>query len=150
MAAHEFDEAVRFPVPIGAWFSRERFDSVIVRQFVRYVIVGLASNAVLFLSYLLLTYLGLDPKLSMSMLYVVGVTQTFFFNRNWSFSCERRGKSLYVKYFSLYGAGYFLNLFVLWHLVDGLGYAHQWVQGVMTIVLALLLFLGQKFWVFRT
>jgi hypothetical protein len=34
-------------------------------------------------------------------------------------------------------------------LVDRMGYPHQLVQGVAIVVLAILLFLMQKFWVFR-
>jgi hypothetical protein len=34
-------------------------------------------------------------------------------------------------------------------LVDLAGYAHQWVQGGLVIIVAVLLFGLQKFWVFR-
>ena len=54
-------------------------------QFIRYVVVGLVSNAMLYLVYILLTRLGMGPKLAMSLLYGGGVLQTFVFNRKWSF-----------------------------------------------------------------
>jgi putative flippase GtrA len=49
-----------------------------------------------------------------------------------------------------YGLGYVINLLVLFVLVDHLGYPHQVVQGMMVLALAVMLFLLQKFWVFRT
>jgi putative flippase GtrA len=45
--------------------------------------------------------------------------------------------------------GYALNLFALLLLVDYLGWSHEWVQGAMIVFVAVILFLLQRFWVFR-
>ena len=119
-------------------------------QLLRYGVVGLASNTVGFLLYLLLTDgIGMDPKLAMSLLYVVGVLQTFLFNRNWTFSHDGPKRRALIRYFCAYGFGYLVNLAVLVILVDHFRLPHQPVQGAMIFVLAGLLFLLQKFWVFR-
>ena len=54
-------------------------------QLIRYAVVGITSNAIIYLFYLLATWLGLGPKTAMTGLYVVGVMQTFIFNKKWSF-----------------------------------------------------------------
>lgn len=118
-------------------------------QFVRYVVVGLASNLLLYAAYLALTARGIDPKLSMSMLYILGVAQTFLFNKRWSFGHVGMRGPAFLRYCITYGLGYAVNLLVLIGLVDGLGYPHEIVQGVMILTLAVMLFLLQKFWVFR-
>jgi len=118
-------------------------------QLVRYVIVGLASNLVCYLAYLGLSALGMDPKLAMTILYAVGVLQTFFFNKKWTFKQDGAMSTAFYRYCIAYGAGYLLNLLVLYVLVDLQGYPHQLVQATMIIVLAMMLFLSQKFWVFR-
>ena len=118
-------------------------------QLVRYVIVGLASNLLCYLAYLGLSALGMDPKLAMTILYAVGVLQTFFFNKKWTFRQDGAVPAAFYRYCFAYGVGYLLNLLVLYVLVDLQGYPHQIIQAVMIIVLAMLLFLGQKFWVFR-
>ena len=46
-------------------------------QGTRFVIVGLVSNIVLYLIYLLITTLGVSYKIAMTMLYVIGTLQTF-------------------------------------------------------------------------
>jgi putative flippase GtrA len=51
-------------------------------QFIRYVIVGLTSNASIYALYWILTALGMEPKLAMSLLYLVGVLQNFVFNKS--------------------------------------------------------------------
>lgn len=117
-------------------------------QFVRYGVVGLASNLVLYLAYLALTMLGMGPKAAMSVLYLLGVAQTFLFNRTWSFRHDGVWHGSFPRYVASYAFGYLLNLAVLWIAVDQMGLPHQVVQGVMILTLAVMLFMLQKFWVF--
>ena len=119
-------------------------------QMIRYGIVGTTSNALLFVLYLAITAAGMEHKLAMSLLYVLGVAQTFIFNKRWSFDHDGSNRGAFVRYVISYGVGYLLNLTALYLFVDRLGWPHQAVQGIMILVLAALLFMMQKFWVFRT
>jgi putative flippase GtrA len=112
--------------------------------------VGLASNLVCYLVYLGLTRLGMNPKLAMSVLYSVGVLQTFVFNKLWTFKHDGVVRTAFYRYCTVYGLGYLFNLTSLYVLVDRLGYPHQVIQGMMIMLVASMLFLAQKFWVFRT
>ena len=118
-------------------------------EFVRFATVGVASNAVLFLLYLLMTRLGVGHKLAATLAYALGVLQTFVFNRSWSFGHGGAAGPALVRYIVAYGLGYLLNMAALLLLVDRGGLPHEWVQGAVIIALAVLLFLLQKFWVFR-
>ena len=118
-------------------------------QFIRYLVVGLASNAVIYVGYLLLTQLGMGSKLAMSLLYGVGVLQTFVFNKKWSFRFEGAAAPALVRYATVYALGYFIQFLSLALLVDRMGLPHQWVMGVLILIVAMFLFLAQKLWVFR-
>jgi len=118
-------------------------------QLLRYGTVGLASNAFGYLLYLLMTAAGMSPRLAMSLLFAVGVCQTFLFNKRWSFRHGGTRGPAFARYCAAYGLGYLLNLIALALFVDHLGYPHQVVQGLTILGLALMLFLLQKFWVFR-
>ena len=117
-------------------------------QFSRYAIVGLASNAIGYVLYIALTGVGLGPKLSMSLLYGIGILQTFLFNKRWTFGHRGAHRLLFARYCFVYGLGYVVNLLALILLVDQAGLRHQWVQGVMIVVVAVLLFAAQRYWVF--
>ena len=117
-------------------------------QFARYAIVGLASNAVGYVLYLLFTWAGVGPKLAMTCLYIVGVLQTFAFNSKWSFRFAGAVAPALVRYATVYALGYFINLLALVLLVDKVGLPHQLVQGVMILVVAVMLFMAQRYWVF--
>lgn len=124
-----------------------QFDTACV-QFFRYTIVGLGSNIIIYLAYLGSTELGVGHKTAMTVLYAVGVAQTFIFNRTWSFGHQGGLHGAFARYVASYALGYLLNLTVLWLAVDHLGLPHQIVQGGMVIVVAITIFLLQKFWVF--
>jgi putative flippase GtrA len=118
-------------------------------QFLRYAVVGLVSNAVLYGAYLALTRAGVEPKLAMTLLYLTGVVQTFAFNKRWSFRHDGLHTAAFARYCAAYAFGYAVNFAALMLLVDRLGHRHELVQAVMVVVLAVMLFLLQKYWVFR-
>ena len=118
------------------------------RQFLRYAVIGLGSNVILYLAYLLLTSFGLGHKTAMTLVYGVGTLQTFLLNRRWTFDDRRETHSTFFRYIITYTLGYLFNLGVLYILVDEVGLPHQMVQGVLIFVVAVFLFLLQKYWVF--
>lgn len=121
---------------------------VALTQFARYAVVGLASNAIGYVIYIALTNLGLGPKLAMSLMYAIGVLQTFVFNRNWSFRFAGAAAPALVRYALAYALGYVINLLALLLFVDRIGLPHQWVQGALIVVVAVMLFLAQRYWIF--
>lgn len=118
-------------------------------QLIRYAVVGVMSNLLCYLAYLGLAALGMDPKLAMSVLYCVAVLQTFVVNRNWTFKHRGSRRAVFFRYSAAYALGYVLNLSVLYILVDLHAYPHQVIQGMMILIIAAMLFLAQKYWVFR-
>ena len=75
---------------------------------------------------------------------------TFAFNKTWTFAHEGHVGRTFIAYSLIYAFGYVVNLCALYVLVDKLGYEHQWVQGIMIFLIAILLFTLQKLLVFRT
>lgn len=118
-------------------------------QLWRYAAVGIGSNLALYGAYLLLTHWGMASKLAMTLLYGLGVLQTFAFNKRWSFRNAGATGSQFRRYCVAYAAGYAFNLSALFLTVDVLGWPHEMAQGILILVTAVLLFLLQKLWVFR-
>lgn len=118
-------------------------------QLFRYGIVGVLSNAVGYLLYLGITAAGMEHKLAMTLLYAVGVAQTFVFNRRWTFRSDGPAGSALMRYVAVYALGYAINYVVLVLLVDRLGLPHQMVMAGLFVLMAIYFFIAQKFWVFR-
>lgn len=119
----------------------------LILQFGKYALVGITSNLLGYLMYLLVT-IWLDPKVAISILYFVGIGVSYIGNKNFTFSQTRNHSYTRIRYFALYLIGYLLNLILIYWLVDLLGFPHQYVQFFLIFVVAILLFLGLRFWVF--
>lgn len=119
-------------------------------QLTRYGIVGVVSNAALYLLYLLFTSLGLTPTVAMTLTYAMGVAQTFVFNKRWTFEYRERSPGAFVRYVLTYALGYVVNLLLLFVLVGQWRWPHQWVQGGAILAIAVMIFLLQRHWVFAT
>lgn len=117
-------------------------------QLFRYAILGILSNACGYLIYLIITWLGVEPKKAMTGLYLVGATISFIGNRRWTFSYRGDVTSSLVRYSVVHFLGYILNLILLTIFVDQLGYPHQWVQAAAIFVVALFLFVMFRLFVF--
>lgn len=118
-------------------------------QIVRFGIVGLVSNAVLYGLYVLATGAGIQHTIAMTAVFLLGVAQTFVFNKRWSFAYHGSGSRSMLRYLVAYAGAYVINLSAMLLLVDVEGFPHRIVQAVMVVVVAIFLFLVQRLWVFR-
>lgn len=115
-----------------------------MKQLVRYSIVGLASNLIGYLAYLLLTFFQVGPKLAMTLVYVAGASAGYLGNRLWTFSHKGKALTTLLKYGLAHSCGYLLNFSILYIFVDRMSFPHQIVQAVAIVVVASFLFLVFK------
>ena len=117
-------------------------------QLFRYGLVGVATNLLGYFVYLLFTYLGVEPKTLITIMYPAGAAIGFFGNRQWAFAHEGAAWKSIVRYCVAHFFGYLMNLSILFLFVDELGYPHQWVQAGAIILVAGFLFVAFKYFVF--
>jgi putative flippase GtrA len=117
-------------------------------QFIRYVLVGLGLNAALYVTYLLLTWRIMGSEAAMTITFSVGVLLSFLANRRITF--RHRGDQLaaLLRFLACYAILYLIDFIALWVFAGRMGFAHQIVQGGVILVLPLLAFTIQKYWVF--
>ena len=121
---------------------------LLLNQLLRYGVLGIVNNSAGYLIYLLLTYLGAAPKLTMTLLYAVGAVLGYAGNRRFTFAHRGNQMASGPRYVVAHFFGYLLNLAILIVFVDHLGYAHQWVQAAAIFIVAGFLFMVFKFFVF--
>lgn len=117
-------------------------------QILRYALVGVGSNLLLYLGYLLLTAIGVGPKTAMTFMYSTGILITFLLNRQWTFQHTGLASHALLRHVIAYALFYGVNFFGLWLFVDRIGWPHQGVQAALIVLCAAGLFLTMKFWVF--
>lgn len=118
-------------------------------QLIRYGLIGVASNAAIYFIYLLITYLGMEAKSAMTLVYIVGAFIGFVGNRKWTFAHRGDSSSAALRYVLAHLCGYLINLLILYTFVDRFGYVHQCVQAAAIIVVAGFLFVMFKYFVFN-
>ncbi len=114
----------------------------------RYVAVGVASNAAAYLCYVALTSFGLWPECAMTIVYLTCALLGFVANRRLTFSHKGNVTNSGMRYVMAQAVGYGLNAFLLFVFANRFGYPHMWVQAAAIVVVAPLLFLAMKFFVF--
>jgi putative flippase GtrA len=84
-------------------------DTVI--EFTKFVLVGCLNTGIAFVTFFLLTHFtGINDKVSNVISYIVGLINSFIWNRNWTF--KRKNKEL-LKYELLFFIIFFLISFTL-------------------------------------
>ncbi|WP_297185867.1 GtrA family protein [uncultured Porticoccus sp.] len=121
---------------------------IAVRQLFSYALIGMLSNVAGYSVYLVLTYLGTTPKLTMTVLYAVGAFVGFFGNRKFTFRHRGHLATAGIRYLLAHMLGYLLNLSLLIVFVDRFGYAHQLVQACAIAIVAVFLFITFRVFVF--
>lgn len=117
-------------------------------ELVKLAFISISVNFVGYLFYCLLTYLGSNPKATMTFFYVMGTIIGFWCKKKFVFAHDGNIIKTGMKYFIVQSIGYFVCLTVFFIVTDNLGYPHQLAQGVSILILIPFLFIAFKFFVF--
>ena len=117
-------------------------------QMVRYGLVGVLINLLGFLIYLSLTWLRLDPKFAVTLLYPIGAFLGYIGNSRFSFDYSGSHLSGILRYVVAHIVGYVTNILILYFFVDLLGYPHPLIQAIAIFIVAGVLFLQFRYYVF--
>jgi len=121
----------------------------LLRSFFVYAWIGVLTNALGYVLYLILTKLWGAPKLTMTALYFVGALIGFFTNRRCTFRHDGSVSNTWVRYLLAQVLGYLLNLLIMLMFVDWLAFPHQAVQAIAIVLVAIFLFILLRFFVFK-
>lgn len=117
-------------------------------EVMRFGAVGLATNLVGYAAYLIITAAGVMPMLAVTILFSMGTVVSFLGNRTYTFRKSSAQKRAGLKYATVYFLGYILNLSILFVFVDRVGLPHQAVQAAAILIVAVVLFVLSKWYVF--
>jgi len=119
-------------------------------QIVRFTVVGLTTNLIGYAAYILITAVGVAPAFAVTVLFGLGALTSFLGNRRFTFGRSGYNKGAGRRYAAVYFFGYLLNLSILLVFVDLLGMPHQLVQACAIFIVAGVLFLLSKYYVFSS
>jgi putative flippase GtrA len=121
---------------------------VLIRQFGRFVLVGLSNTALSLVAYAALVGVGLHYLAAGGVAFALGAANGYFLNRRWTFG-RPRGSSAPLKYLVVQLAGLGLTEILLWLLAAGAG-ADRFVAFVVTVpIVTVATFAANRSWTFE-
>jgi putative flippase GtrA len=114
----------------------------------RYGVVGMLNNLLGYLIYLLVTWLWLDPKVAVTLMYPIGAATAYFGHAKYSFACSAHTAHGIARYAIAHLIGYGANIGMLYLFSDRLKYPHQLVQALAIVIVAGILYLLFRYFVF--
>lgn len=115
---------------------------------VRYGVVGVLNNSLGYLIYLALTWRWLEPKVAVTLLYPIGALIGYFSHARYSFNYGGAPSRGLLRYGLAQVVGYLANISMIYVFADLLGLPHQAVQAAAIFVVAGLLFVLFRYFVF--
>ena len=129
---------------------RAGFQLTVVRQFVKFCMVGVINTVVSFSVYTVLTrYASLDPLVANGIAFVIAVTTSFTFNKQWTFN-DRGAVRLtqYYRFFSISVVGLLLSESIMF-ILHKLFLVHDMVAFASAVVVVMFWnFSANRAWTF--
>ncbi|ASC64849.1 hypothetical protein B9P52_11270 [Achromobacter denitrificans] len=122
-------------------------NNILFSQLFRYGLVGLLNNLRGYLIYLLITWLGVSPEVAVTFMYPIGATMAYFGHAKYTFA-KRHSVRGVTRYVIAHVIGYCVNVGLLYFLSTRLGFPHQLVQIAAVFIVAGVLFVLFKYYVF--
>lgn len=116
-------------------------------QVIKYIFFGLLNTVITFVLYVFLIKLGVQYLIASTICYGVGIIEGFIFNGVFVFGGKLKLSSL-SKYSLVYVVAYFINVTMLYCLVDYVEINQILSQIIVTVIVTLLSFKLVKWLVF--
>jgi putative flippase GtrA len=127
----------------------QRIKSVFARREARFLFVGGINTAVGYGSYALLIFLGLPYAAAQAVSTVVGTTNSYFWNKYFTFKRPKKSVSEIARFIIVYAASYVLNLLILFVGVELLGVNEYAAGGAGLAFTTLISYIGHNFFSFK-
>ncbi|HEV3228009.1 MAG TPA: GtrA family protein [Solirubrobacteraceae bacterium] len=122
--------------------------SPVVRQLIKYGLVGVTNTLAFYVVYAICVHFGMWYLAASALGFAVGAANSYLLNRNWTFRANARHSTTVARYVVVQVAGLLGNLGIVFLMVDGLG-LHKLVGQPIAIVFVVLgMFLANRYWTF--
>jgi putative flippase GtrA len=119
------------------------------RQISRFLFVGILNTIVGVGAYYILLYLNVYYMIAAVGGHVIGVTHSFLWNKQWTFKSKGNIRKEGLRFFSVYGVTFLINLFLLVLFVEKFMIDPKIAAIFALGIVAIISFFGHKYWSFR-
>lgn len=120
------------------------------KQIFRFLLVGFLNTILSYIVYISLLYLGIYYILALLISYIVGITNSYTYNKKWTFKSKGGSKREFSKFVLVYGITFSVNSFLLLLFVEKLMLGPNIGQVFALSIVTMISFFGHKYWSFRS
>jgi len=118
-------------------------------QFGKFVFVGLLNTVIGYFSFAFFIVLGLHYNVAITYSSIIGIIHSYFWNKYFTFQTQKKCIFEIMRFVSVYGVVYIVNLFFLWLFVNEWHINELISQAFILVILTIISFIGHKFWSFN-
>ena len=121
-----------------------------VNQIIKYSSVGIVTNTIGYILYIVFSNLmGVPPPIASILAGFMVIGISYHFNKRFTFKSQNNGPVKAMNYYLLYFSAILLHSSTIFIFSSILGFVHEIVAGISLAVISCLLFLIQKFYFFN-
>ncbi|MCL2424810.1 MAG: GtrA family protein [Oscillospiraceae bacterium] len=123
---------------------------MLVKQFIKFGVVGVSNTLVHFVIYYGLVFLGVHYLVSNTLGFAISVLNAYYWNNKYVFKTEK-GNTIrkLAKVYASYGFTFLLSTGLLFLIVDVIGISYMIAPLITMIITIPTNFILNKFWAFR-
>ena len=122
----------------------------LIRQGLRFALVGLVNTAVGLISiYAILYFTNAGPFLANGIGYAIGFSVSFMLNRAWTFEHKGPARKVLPRYLMVVAVAYLCNIAVVYYVIHFLHWDPYWAQPAGIVIYSTVTFIGSKSLVFK-
>lgn len=132
---------------------KQLFNKLFKYELYRFLVVGLITVLIDFISYLILVYYNFDVSLSKGISFSIGALFAYFANRSYTFQSSKKGVLRFISFLALYISTLTANVAsnkLILNLLGHFEYSLILAFFIATVISATLNFIGMKYYVFSS
>lgn len=119
------------------------------KQVSRFIFIGVLNTIIGYTAYYILLSLNIYYIFAFLISHIIAVTNSFIWNKKWTFKSKGDARRESLKFISVYGMTFIINLIILALLVEKLMLNPKISQLFALGIVTLISFFGHKYWSFR-
>ncbi|CAI8853976.1 GtrA domain-containing protein [Bacillus sp. IT-79MI2] len=120
-----------------------------MEKFLKFGLVGIFNTLITIISYIILVKFGINYLIANIISYLIGVANSYYWNKNWVFRSNGKNLSIFLKFLIVNLIVLAFNTFSLFILVDKLLY-NEFIAQIFAIGIGMMInFFLNKIWTFN-
>lgn len=120
-----------------------------MEKFLKFGLVGIFNTLITIISYIILVKLGMNYLIANIISYLIGVANSYYWNKNWVFRSNSKNLSVFLKFMTVNLIVLAFNTLSLFILVDKLLY-NEFIAQIFAIGIGMMInFFLNKIWTFN-